>query len=478
MASKHPLLALSFEQHTEVLYLAAEYLAATVQQREPQLSDEVVASLRHFHVPGCFVTARQDGSLRGCCGFLGKPTSLPHALRHAAHRTACHDHRFSPITSAELPELDLHVWLLDEPRRVAAQGEARREAVVIGRHGVKVRSGERHGLLLPSVAIEHRFDAETLLQHVCRKAKLPTSAWKRDDVELFVFEGLEIDGGIPSDVIAKSSEAPEDIRPAAVAGTFYPEEPRGLHRLIDDLLQGLAVVRRPYSAVMVPHAGLKYSGKLAADVFRRVQIPETVIVLGPKHTRRGATWAVAPHDFWEIPGARIANDTQLVRALVRGIPDLQSDNAAHAQEHAIEVELPFLAHLSPQSKVVGIAIGGSSFEDCRYFAEGLAKVVQACETPPLLVISSDMNHFANDAETRRLDELALACIDRLDAEGLLRTCRQHRISMCGVLPAVIVMETLRILGKLNRAERIGHTTSGEVNGQRDRVVGYAGVVFE
>lgn len=477
--SESSVLELSTEQRQQVLHLAAEYLAAAVFEREARLPDGIVAALHRFHIPGCFVTAKQNGALRGCCGFLGKSTTLPHALHHAAHRTARHDHRFPPIASSELDNLALHVWLLGEPQLVAAQGEARRDAVVIGRHGVKVKSGEHHGVLLPSVAVEHGLDAETLLRHVCRKAKLPPDAWQRDDVELFVFEGLEIDGPIPPEILTNGLSAAQVIvRPPAVAGTFYPADPRRLHRLIDELLAGPEVVRRPYPAVMVPHAGLKYSGNLAGDVLRRVQIPPTVIVLGPKHTRPGATWAVAPHDFWKIPGARVASDLKVVQALLEAIPNLQADSTAHAGEHAIEVELPFLARLSPRSKVVGVAIGGGDFKSCRRFAEGLAKVIRSCATPPLLVISSDMNHFAGDAETRRLDELALARIDRLDAEELLTTCREQRISMCGVLPAVIVMETLRILGRLNRAERIGHATSGDVNGERDRVVGYAGVVFE
>ena len=97
--------------------------------------------------------------------------------------------------------------------------------------------------------------------------------------------------------------------------------------------------------------------------------------------------------------------------------------------------------------------------------------------PPLLLISSDMNHFASDEATRRLDEMALTCMDRLDPDGLYETCRANHISMCGMVPAVIVMETLRILGKLKRAERAGYSTTADTTGDPGRVVGYAGMML-
>src|SRR5262249_6364083 len=129
------------------------------------------------------------------------------------------------------------------------------------------------------------------------------------------------------------------LRPAAVAGRFYPGDAAQLVSLVDQLLAGEPCEREPWPAVMVPHAGLTFSGRIAADVLRRVQIPEPVIVLGPKHTPLGVEWSVAPHDAWSIPGAQIAADPALARELVQAIPGLELDAAAHLQEHAIEVEL-------------------------------------------------------------------------------------------------------------------------------------------
>jgi len=267
------------------------------------------------------------------------------------------------------------------------------------------------------------------------------------------------------------------IRPAAVAGRFYPADSAELSKLVDRCLPAQSIEPQSWPAVMVPHAGLIYSGHIAGQTLARVRIPSTVIVIGPKHTRHGVEWAASPHTAWSIPGATLASDPELARKLCEAIPGLQLDAAAHAQEHGIEVELPLLARLAPQAKIVGIAIGGGDLFRARQFADGLSKVIASMTEPPLLVISSDMNHYASDAENRRLDELALAAMETLDAERLYETVTSRHISMCGVLPAVIVMETLKNLKQLRRSERVAYATSGDVSGDRDRVVGYAGMLL-
>jgi AmmeMemoRadiSam system protein B len=266
------------------------------------------------------------------------------------------------------------------------------------------------------------------------------------------------------------------MRPAAVAGTFYDAEPEALARTVDELLAGDRSAE-DWPAALVPHAGLRFSGRIAAAVLRRLKIPKQVIIIGPKHTPHGMDWAVAPHQTWSLPGGSIASDPVLAMRLCQAIPGLEMDAAAHQREHAIEVELPLLARLSPDAKVIGIAIGHANLESCRRFAEGLAEVLRSQTETPLLIISSDMNHFATDSENRRLDALALEALERRDPELLFQTVTDHSISMCGMLSAVIVLETLRLLGRLTRTERVNYTTSAEVTGDTSRVVGYAGMLF-
>jgi AmmeMemoRadiSam system protein B len=278
-----------------------------------------------------------------------------------------------------------------------------------------------------------------------------------------------------------------------VAGSFYPAHAADLDRLVNDCFAGEPSpycaasgsdtgdkpvdAAEDWPALMVPHAGLVYSGRIAAQTLRRVRFPDTVLVIGPKHTRLGMEWAVTPHETWSLPGGDMACDAALARRLSAGIPGLDLDAAAHQNEHAIEVELPLIRKLAPHARVVGIAIGAGDLGRCRGFAQALAKVLREEPSPPLLVISSDMNHFASDAENRRLDALALEALETLDAATLYETVMRHQISMCGVLPAVIVMETLRKLGRLSRFERVAYGTSADVSGDASRVVGYAGVLL-
>ena len=660
-AEQHPgSLDLTHDQAQQILGAATQMIRDAVSDRP---ATPVPAGMTDLIVSGAFVSLKRGKHLRGCCGGLQPhPVALGSILPDAVQRTVFEDPRFPPVSPGELPYLDVEVWLLYNPCRIQAAGEARAGAVITGgKHGLVVRWGEQRGLLLPGVAAEHGWDSATFLAHVCLKAGLHPSRWLEDDTHLMTFEGVSYRAPVGGDVRSNSlhfltteqiaayaefcrqnvstllwggtprysapdlpdgticgiilsldlgtGEDPwqmskldlrrgmalqaslfqlthvaaqslaqlgvnEDdaqrlelaifydpalhgsiheadlrgidverravyvvergrssllfdsqqtakelvreaarylcvrdpqaaavfslaadvsqprfahavqprprqggaVRPAAVAGAFYPAEPEKLRGLVDELL-GSERPAEVWSAAMVPHAGLRYSGKVAGAVFRRLAIPSTVIILGPKHTPHGMDWAIAPHQQWSIPGAQLDADPALAHRLAEAIPGLELDAAAHAQEHGIEVELPFLARLAPHARIVGIALGPATLAECRQFAAGLASLLRKLPEPPLVLISSDMNHFASDTATRRLDELALACLDRLDAEALYETCRARHISMCGMIPAVIVLETLRLLGRLNRAERVAYATTADTTGDASRVVGYAGMVI-
>ncbi|WP_254509919.1 AmmeMemoRadiSam system radical SAM enzyme [Anatilimnocola floriformis] len=323
-----------------------------------------------------------------------------------------------------------------------------------------------------AVAFDSQATAESLLQRAIEAARIDPE----EPASIFSLAAASTAQSTTWAQFPQPANGP-DVRPAAQAGRFYPADVRELNALVDRCLAGESAEKQSVPAVMVPHAGLIYSGKIAADVLRRVQIPQRVIVIGPKHTPHGVDWAVAPQAAWAVPGAQLAADRELAELLCQKIPGLQLDAAAHAQEHAVEVELPFLARLAPNSKVTGIALGQATLAQCLRFATGLAEVIRSLPEPPLLIVWSDMNHFATDAENRRLDEIALQSLETLDPATLFETVRDQEISMCGLVPAVIVVETLRQLNKLQRVERIGYATSADVTGDSSRVVGYAGVLF-
>lgn len=326
------------------------------------------------------------------------------------------------------------------------------------------------------IVYQPSLSAEELVAEAARQANVSSPA----TASVFSLQVITTDKSVSISNVPQPRRGPAD-RPAAIAGTFYPAEANALVQMVDELLahsKTLALPRRTVSAAMVPHAGLRFSGAIAAQVLQSIELPRTIIILGPKHTALGMEWAVTPHQTWQLPGMEIAADFMLARRLSQAIPGLALDFTAHQREHAIEVELPIIGRLAPQARVVGIALAGGDWPAARTFAEGLAALVKSLPEPPLLLISSDMNHFATDAENRRLDEIAMAALETLDPERAFQVITENNISMCGVFPAVIVMEALRILGRLGKATRCGYATSADLNGETERVVGYAGMLFE
>ena len=348
--------------------------------------------------------------------------------------------------------------------------------------GVLVTERNKQGFVF-----DRKLNPEELVRDASQLAQVVNPEWS----QLFSLRALSSCDRFTVEMTPKPAGG-ADVRPAAVAGKFYPGDAAGVAAELDRMLGSrMGTPARPTgsdepqdgqecpsykcAAAMVPHAGWVFSGKLAADVLKRIEIPRTVIVIGPKHTSNGLDWAVAPNRVWSFPGGQLETDLELARALVAAIPGLQFDAAAHQQEHGIEVELPIIHRLAPQTKVVGICVSGATPARCEDFARGLASVLENfLLDPPLLLISSDMNHYADDTETRRLDALALAEFDRLNEDALFETCQSNHISMCGLVPAVIVMKTLKKLGRLNRSIEVGYATSAEASGDTSRCVGYAG----
>ncbi|MFO7902808.1 MAG: AmmeMemoRadiSam system protein B [Planctomycetota bacterium] len=266
-------------------------------------------------------------------------------------------------------------------------------------------------------------------------------------------------------------------RSPAVAGMFYPGDPGGIERSLDSWSGEAAVERQAWRAALVPHAGWPYSGRVAAAVLSRIQMPSSIVLLCPKHRPGGVECAIAPWKRWLFPGGSMETDVALSQQLADTVPGLELDDQPHRHEHAIEVQLPMLARFAPNSKIVGITIGRIGWAQCEATASGVAEVLRDRLDDVLLVISSDLNHFANDAENRRLDELAMRALDQLDPRALHETCRRNQITMCGVLPSVIVLLALNRLNALQRAVRVDYTTSAEASGDTSRVVGYAGMLF-
>jgi AmmeMemoRadiSam system protein B/AmmeMemoRadiSam system protein A len=273
----------------------------------------------------------------------------------------------------------------------------------------------------------------------------------------------------------RKGQQSEDQRPPAVAGRFYPKRPGTMHREVQRHL-GCSGKREAFRAVMLPHAGWAYCGSVLGQTLARVEVPARVILIGPRHHSQGANWSIAPHRTWQIPGAEIPVDVDLVAALCEALPSLEREPKAHAAEHSAEVLLPFLLELQPDLRIAPIAIGRASYDETQELAAGLARALDGQAEPPLIVISSDMNHFANEARTRKLDGIALDALKSGEPRALFDACTELDISMCGMRPAVATMGYLDAAGPI-APELVAYDTSATTSGDTNRVVGYAGAVF-
>ena len=266
------------------------------------------------------------------------------------------------------------------------------------------------------------------------------------------------------------------IRHPAVAGRFYPRDPKELRDEVHTYLSQTPH-QRPVRALgcIAPHAGYMYSGHVAGAVFAGVEIPQTCLVMCPNHTGVGRPLAIVSDGAWETPLGSVPIDSTFAAALKLRCPLLQEDSSAHRSEHAVEVELPFLQTRQPQLRFVPIALGTGQFEALEQLGEAIADVIAAHKDRVLIVASSDMNHYESDAITRVKDHSAIEPILALDARALYDVVTQQHISMCGFGPAVATLTATKKLGA-TCAELVKYATSGDVSGDRNLVVGYAGII--
>ena len=265
-------------------------------------------------------------------------------------------------------------------------------------------------------------------------------------------------------------------RKPAVAGYFYPGEEDQLRRELDRCLVHKTSAKKKAIGVVSPHAGYKYSGAVAGEVFGQIQIPARVIVLSPNHTGEGAACSLWSKGEWQTPLGAAKVDEELAARFLSNCPLLKEDTAAHRAEHSLEVQIPFLQFLKKDFQFVPLTLSYIPLEQCRAVGQALAKTIRESKTPVLMVASSDMNHFENQEITGKKDFLAIEQIQKLDAEGLYRTVRQNRISMCGIIPTTVMLFAAKELGA-TKGELIRHATSGDVTGDYGSVVGYAGLVI-
>jgi predicted class III extradiol MEMO1 family dioxygenase len=290
----------------------------------------------------------------------------------------------------------------------------------------------------------------------------------------------------------------------AVAGMFYESSPERLREQVDACIAANPPQepKERFIGAVVPHAGLVYSGHVAAAFYSLAELPKRFIILCPNHTGAGHFAAINREGVWRMPFGDVAIDTPLADALMAKTSLLAEDAKAHAREHSLEVQLPFLQRLgvgavetAPQTTgvpkawptiaagrtgvgdftFVPICLGAHRYDYAEEIGRAIADVIREAHEPIGIIASSDLNHYEEQQQTLRKDGLAIDAVLRRDPRELWRVVDEFDVSMCGFIPTTTMLIAANALGA-TRARLIKHATSGDVNGDYTRVVGYASLI--
>ncbi len=265
-------------------------------------------------------------------------------------------------------------------------------------------------------------------------------------------------------------------RSPAVAGTFYPAGAESLNTELDRLTPFIAKKKKAIG-IISPHAGYIYSGAVAGELISSVIIPKKIILIGPNHTGLGSPGAVMSEGTWDLPNGTVNIDSGLAGKIINNSKILTSDKTAHQREHSIEVQIPFFLHQRHDIDIVPITLMGLDRNLCRELGHSIAKAIKSVDEDVLIVASSDMTHYETAESAERKDKMAIDKVLALDPEGLIDTVTLNQISMCGVIPATVMLFAAKELGA-KKASLVRYTNSGAVSGDYEQVVGYAGMMVE
>lgn len=280
------------------------------------------------------------------------------------------------------------------------------------------------------------------------------------------------------------------VREPAVAGMFYSRVSAELKKQVEVCFLGpggpgvLPVVRpdgpRRILGLVSPHAGLMYSGSVAANAYLRLAedgLPDVALILAPNHRSYYPSVALTDDLFWSTPLGELAVDQDLNLRIVSAFSQAMLAPHAHRAEHAVEVQLPFLQYIGDaRVKIVPILIGGAArmefgeLEFVREFAEVLAGIL--ADTDAVLIASTDFTHYESASDAEKQDSRAIESILALDEQGLIENVENLDISMCGVLPTAVTISVCKRLGAVE-ARKLAYRNSGDTTGDYSEVVGYA-----
>jgi len=268
-------------------------------------------------------------------------------------------------------------------------------------------------------------------------------------------------------------------RPPAVAGTFYEGTPARLRAQVEACFAAKPpppAQKQRFIGAVVPHAGLMYSGSVAASFYAVAELPRRFVILCPNHTGAGHFAAINREGAWHTPLGDVPIDTALADALMARTSLLAEDARAHAREHSLEVQLPFLQHLLGDFTFVPICLGAHRYDYAEEIGRAVADVLKEEREPVGIIASSDLNHYEDQSTTLRKDQLVIDEVAKRDPRELWRVVDEFDVSMCGFIPTTTMLVAANALGATD-AKLIRHATSGDVNGDYSHVVGYASMLI-
>ncbi|HYC61578.1 MAG TPA: AmmeMemoRadiSam system protein B [Thermoanaerobaculia bacterium] len=263
----------------------------------------------------------------------------------------------------------------------------------------------------------------------------------------------------------------------AVAGSFYERTPERLRAQVEACFgANPPAPKEPFIGAVVPHAGLVYSGHVAAAFYAAAKLPRRFVILCPNHTGAGHFAAINREGAWRTPLGDVPIDTPLAGALMAQSPLFAEDAQAHAREHSLEVQLPFLQHLLDDFTFVPICLGAHRYDFAEEAGRAIAEVLRNEQEPVGILASSDLNHYEDQRTTMRKDQLAIDEIEKRDPRELWRVADERDVSMCGFIPTTAMLVAANALGA-TKSKLIKHATSGDINGDYSHVVGYASMLI-
>jgi hypothetical protein len=271
----------------------------------------------------------------------------------------------------------------------------------------------------------------------------------------------------------------KEIREPIFAGSWYPGEPEILSRDVRRYLENAKKERLEGEivALISPHAGYIYSGQVAAYAYKLIEgkVFDSVVVVAPSHRALFKGASLYDRGGYRTPLGVVPIDTELSQKMMERRKEIQFLPEAHSQEHSLEIQIPFLQVVLKSFRLIPLVMEPYwNWETCQSLASAIAETVRGKNV--LLIASSDLSHFHSYDQAVKLDKIVLNHIERFDPEGLNRDLRSNRCEACGGGPVISIMLAAKALGA-NQGKVLKYLNSGDVTGDRSRVVGYAAGVF-